>query len=134
VLVRAWGTLTDEELAENSRTLRDDPRFQPDFSQLADLRGVTLLTATRTGIRYLAQINPFGAGARRAIVVGSEVAFGMARMYDLTRADALDEVEVFRDLPDALDWLGLLAVPEAAEHLARLEEAERRERDDGSDG
>jgi len=124
VLVRAWGTVSDEELAEHARALRADPRFRPDFRQLGDLRGITTLDATRAGIRQLAELSPFGAGARRAIVVGSEVAFGMARMYELMRGEGQDEVEVFRDLPAALDWLGI-AGAQASPLLARLGEAER---------
>ena len=38
---------------------------------------------TASTIREMVRLNPFGAGARRALVVTSDELFGMARMYQL---------------------------------------------------
>lgn len=109
VYSRAWGAVTDEELAAHSRALKADPRFQPDFLQLQDLLDLSEPRVSAEGLRRLAALNPFGKGARRAVVVASTVAYGLARMHELLRAGSGDELQVFRNRAAALGWLGLPA-------------------------
>ncbi len=106
VLSRSWGVLTQALLLAHSRALAGDPRFQPSFAQLSDLREVTDITVTAPGVREAAEASPFGAGSRRALVASSDFIFGMARMYELFRENATGEVMVFRDVHEALRWLG----------------------------
>jgi len=107
VLSRAWGVVTDRDLLAHVRALAADARFRPHFSQLADIRGAADVAVSSSGIKDLAKLNPFGAGARRAVVVDRDVIFGMARMYQMMREPSTDEVEIFRDLDLALEWLGI---------------------------
>jgi hypothetical protein len=109
VYSRAWGVVTDEELAMHSRALRADPRFSPDFRQLQDLVEVTAWKVTVGGLRALAAINPFGTGGRRAVVVSGDVGFGLARMHESLRGDSPDALHVFRRMDEALAWLALPA-------------------------
>jgi len=74
---------------------------------VCDFIDVTDVKVTASGVREMTGLNPFGAGARRALAVSSDVAYGMARMYQIMRSDAQDEVEVFRDIDSALEWLGV---------------------------
>jgi len=104
---RAWGLVRNEELTAHSRALRADPRFQPDFRQVQDLLSVERAEITAAGLRELASLNPFGKGARRAVVVGSDELFGLARMHELLRQPDRDELQVFREIGPALAWLGL---------------------------
>lgn len=116
VLSRGWGVLTDRELVAHVHALSADPRFRPDLHQLVDFLGVTDVRVTASGVREMTGLNPFGAGARRALAVSSDVAYGMARMYQIMRSDAADVVEIFRDIDSALEWLG---VAEAKAELLR---------------
>jgi hypothetical protein len=43
--------------------------------------------------------------ARRAIVVQSDLGFGMSRMYELLRGDLTQTIRVFRDVDQAKRWL-----------------------------
>jgi len=104
---RAWGVVRNEALTAHSRALRADPRFQPDFRQLQDFLSVERTEITAAGLRELASLNPFGAGARRAVVVPSDELFGLARMHELLRQPGRDELQVFREIAPALEWLGL---------------------------
>jgi hypothetical protein len=104
---RAWGVVTDEELDAHSRALRADPRFEPSFRQFQDLTDATEPRVTPAGLLLLAQINPFGKHARRAVVVASDVVYGLARMHEQLRNESGDDLRVFRDRADALAWLGL---------------------------
>ena len=108
VFSRASGRLTDDDLQNHQRRLREDPDFRPDLNQLFDFQTVTDLQVTAAGIRILAERNPFGAGARRAFVVASQVMYGMLRMFQILTDDHPDELRVqFSDLEAARAWLGL---------------------------
>ena len=112
VLSRGWDVLTDGELLAHVRALTIDPRFVRKFHQLADLRDVVDVEVTASTIREMARLNPYGVGSRRAVVVTSDVLFGMARMYQILRDQPADELEIFRKLEDALRWLGILNAKE----------------------
>lgn len=112
VYSRAWDVLTPAVLLAHSRALAGDPRFQPSFAQLSDLRDVTEVTVSGEDIREAAEASPFGAGARRAIIVSSDLIFGMTRMYEALRENVSEDLMVFRDVPSALHWLGTRAPSE----------------------
>jgi hypothetical protein len=103
----AWGTLTDEELQAHSRTLTADPRFEPSFRQLQDLTDVGYPRVTTDGLRILARMNPFRKNARRAVLVATDLIFGLARMHEQLREGSEDELQVFQDQAAALAWLSL---------------------------
>jgi hypothetical protein len=111
VYTRGWGVVTDAMILAQAHALKSDPRFQPSFAQLYDLREATL-AFTSAGVRAVALESPFGAGARRAFVSGpSDSLFGMVRMYEALRERAPDNVEGFRSVHEALRWLGTSAPP-----------------------
>ncbi len=107
VFTEASGVVTDSELIEFQKQLRDDPEFEPDFHQLSDCRAIDEVGVTSEGVQEAASRSPFGQGSLRAIVVSSDVAFGMARMFENLRHEAQDEVRVFRNAQEARRWLGL---------------------------
>ena len=102
---RAWGLLIDRDLLETQQRLREDPRFEPTYCQIWDFTAVQQLSLTGDGLRKLAANSPFSRDARRAIVVGSEGAYGMARMYALLSDRNPDHFRIFRDTPAAVKWL-----------------------------
>ena len=101
------GVVTDQELSNNQRELRRDPDYDPVFGQLIDACYVTDIAVSSDLVVALAKATPNVPGAKRAIVVASDVAFGMARMFQIIREDAPEEVRVFRDIDEARRWLGL---------------------------
>ena len=121
VLSCGWGIVTEREFLAHVLALTADARFAPHFHQLVDLRDVTDVRLTFSTVRELARLNPFGAGARRALVVTCDVVFGMARMYQILTDESPDELEIFRKLDDALQWLGIADAKE--ELLAALSDA-----------
>lgn len=107
LLSRAWGVFTDRDLSAHLDAFTNDPQFRPNFDQLADLREVTSVAITSSGIRDQVRENPFGPGSRRALVVSSDAAYGMARMFQTLHEESAAPVEIFRDFDAALAWLGL---------------------------
>jgi hypothetical protein len=104
VYSRAWGVLTDQDLSDNRDALFADPAFDPGLAQLYDFTEVTEVQVTSAVVRQLAQTSRFAPRARRAIVVSSDDAFGMARMYSLL-SDREEMTQVFRDRASAMQWL-----------------------------
>ena len=103
----AAGRLTEEDLRLHQRGLASDPAFRPDLAQLWDASAVERVELTNRCIRELASANPFGRGARRAIAAPNDLAFGIARMFEMLRAETEDEVHVFRSMAEARAWLEL---------------------------
>ena len=106
VLSRTWGVVRVDEMLALNEAIASDPRFRPDFSQFADMGAVTELDIATDLLRLFVAKVPFGAGARRALVAGSDVVFGMARMYATLAGGRQGEFHVFRDVDLALEWLG----------------------------
>jgi hypothetical protein len=104
VYSRAWGVFTDEDLAETRASLFTDPAFSPDFAIVIDLSDVTELRLTSRALLNLAMTSRFAPTVRRAIVVSSDVAYGMARMFAILTGRE-ERVQVFRDRASALEWL-----------------------------
>jgi hypothetical protein len=107
VLSRGWGVVTGAELLAHAHALAADPRFHPAWRQLFDLRDATRGEVDRATIVQLASLSPFGHGARRAIVVPGDLAYGLSRMFEILREPVPDEICVCRSLPEACKWLGL---------------------------
>ena len=94
---RAWGLLIDRDLLDSQQRLREDPRFEPTYCQIFDFTAVEQLSLTADGLRALAANSPFSRDARRAIVVGTEGAYGMARMYAMLSDRNPRHFRIFRD-------------------------------------
>jgi hypothetical protein len=107
VLTAEWGELSDADLRGLYDRIAEDPAFDPTFRQLCDLRNVTRITASVETLRYLAQSRIFHPGVRRAFVVGREVDFGLARLFQAYSETEGQVVEVFRSMSEAEVWLGL---------------------------
>ena len=101
------GNLVEAELFTLQDALRSDPAFKPHFRQLIDFTAVTEADVSTEAVRRLAIGNPFGPGARRAFVAPLPLVFGLARMFEMLIEQGRDEVQVFRELPEARRWLGL---------------------------
>lgn len=97
-------TLADG-LSHQEKLLRD-PDFASSFSQLLDCTHVTKIELEPEDVRTLAQKAIFSSNSRRAILVSSDLAFGLARMFVMFR-ESLGEkgVRVFHDLEEALYWV-----------------------------
>jgi len=100
------GAVTVEEVRALAEALRDDPDFRPDLNQMIDLRATEVAIST-DDIKGLARISPFGEGSRRALVVASDVLFGLSRICEIWGEESGAEVDVFKDYQEAMAWLGL---------------------------
>ena len=106
VLSRSWGVVTGEEMLSLIQAAVTDPHFHPDFSQLVDMRAVSEVEVTTDFVRLFVAKSNLGAASRRALVAGSDVVYGMARIYGTLLDGRPGEFRIFHDLQLALEWLG----------------------------
>ena len=103
----AIGTLTGDDLIAHATALGADTGFDPGFTQLADFRPVSALHLRASDIRRLAEINPFGREALRVLLVQSDLAFGMARMYQILLDEHGEAIHITRSADEAWHLLQL---------------------------
>ncbi|HEY8152991.1 MAG TPA: hypothetical protein VII72_02565 [Myxococcota bacterium] len=106
VLLRVSGELDDEGLLALAAQLRSEPDVKPDFALLIDLREASGLAVTGTGVRALvAEPLVLAPTSRRAVVVPTDLGFGMARMYEMLRDERGGVTRAFRDFDEARRWV-----------------------------
>lgn len=106
VFSRAWGVLSDREIIAHAAALKSDPNFDRGLRQVGSFLAVNALLLTSAAIRAVAQDNPFPRDARRAFVVPSDEAYGLARMFALYLDADPKQFEIFRALEPAMEWVG----------------------------
>jgi hypothetical protein len=106
VLSTASGVFTLADALAHHKQLLKDPDFDPRYSQLVDLTHTSKVELSAEDVRILAERRVFWPCSRRAILVGDDLLFGLARMFEMPRENAGDDgIRVFRKLDDALDWI-----------------------------
>ena len=107
VRTRAEGVLTESETSELYENIRNDPAFEPGFSQLCDLTVVQEIQTSAPYLRDLARQSIFSSGARRAFVTSQLFHYGLARMLQNFCEMEGTEIAVFKSMAEAEQWLGL---------------------------
>jgi hypothetical protein len=104
----AHGELTDQDVFSHQEKLRNDPDFDPNYSQLADCTKVTKAEDLSTDAIYeLARRNPFTVKSKRAFVAPKKLLYGLLRMFQILTVDYADDLNVFKELSEAREFLGL---------------------------
>jgi hypothetical protein len=112
VVAVATGRIGDADLIDYAERLHADPDRGKAKHELVDLRHVARDSdVSSAGVRQLAEFwsdrADTIAGGRLAIIAPSDVGYGMSRMYQILRSDGPDSIQVFRDLVEALRWVGV---------------------------
>jgi len=110
VIARFLGNVTGEELVQFIDGAFGDERIKAQNLRFNDLRGIT-------GPRDAPELSHFASLAARyddakppersAIVVNTDIDFGMARVFIGHLGEAGDAWQVFREAGEAARWLGL---------------------------
>lgn len=106
MLSSAYGVFSRADSVAHRQELLKDPDFDPSYSQVADFTQVTKFDLSAEDINELAQESVFSPQSRRALIVPSDVAYGLARMFGTLRETQGEiEIGVFRSLEEALEWV-----------------------------
>jgi hypothetical protein len=114
ILVRFDGNLSIAELAQAADLLDAVDRASPGIYRLIDLTAVSGVNLDFGAIARFAEDRRRWSLARRvkaAILVGSDVMFGLARMYEQMLDNPEISVDVFRNRTAAMAWLGIQGEP-----------------------
>ncbi len=102
IRITGVGALAVDEYVELNRAISEDEKCQGITRRLYDMKQVEI-AQTYERQNSLNERTKNSSGEKLAILVGSEVAFGMARIYQ-SLADQVT-VEIFYNEQKALDWL-----------------------------
>ena len=118
LIVTTWeGEARDIEFIEAIKNYQKNIQNNPDyvdFNEVVDFRKVTKLKLTNEGIKIIGTIasttDTKGINKKLALIVSSNLAFGLARMYEAYRSfskNANKEIRVFKDETAAFKWVKL---------------------------
>ena len=103
------GRMSLEDALAHSYTLKTDPGFKPEFSEVIDLSRFTgtdmNLDAMKAFARGL-QGEVFSHHARRAVVAPADPAFDLSNQYRGFRQES-ENFQVFHSMDEAMHWLGV---------------------------
>lgn len=104
IFVRFGKKLKPMDIRRYAEHLRNNPEFDPDFSEIVDLTEVEDLALRAEDFLQLAdQVDCFSAGAWRAFVVRNSVQDHAARMHKILRMPT--NMRIFSLLEDARAWV-----------------------------
>jgi hypothetical protein len=109
VFTTAYDVLTEDELFEHKRKLISDPKFKPGFVELSDVRFISDLAISPSGLEAFVAQDKSDAehlkDFKLAIVVSGALEFGMGSMYEMMSRENNASVRIFRELGQAKEWL-----------------------------
>jgi len=116
LLVTTWeGEAGDKEFIEAIKKYQKDLQNEPDYikyNEIVDLSKITKFKFTTEGIKSIGQIasttDQNEAYRKLALIVDSNLAYGLARMYVAYRSlynKANKKVNVFKNEKEAYKWL-----------------------------
>ena len=113
VFSKATGEFCHADVVEHMARIARHPDFRPEFHQLMDGRDIARVDLSGDEVQDLASRTIFSAHSKRAIVVANDHDFGIARMFGTYREiRGKEDIRSFKNMPDALAWLGLSAEPD----------------------
>ena len=107
IFLHLSGVVTETELFTTGRAANSDERVKEGFARLINLSDVTNFSLSSDAIRRLADVSRSVPAGRRALVATSPVTFGIARMWEQNLMLPEGTSQVFDNLPDAMEFLGL---------------------------
>jgi len=116
LIVTTWdGDLVDIDLIEALKEYQKDIQGHPEhlgYNELVDLSNVRRIKVTTEGIKNIGRIasrtDQNGVDRKLAFIVSSDLAFGLARMYEAYRGftrKTNKEIRTFRNKSDAYKWV-----------------------------
>jgi hypothetical protein len=101
------GDVSVEEMRAYIEALHADPLYHAELGGLIDARRITRLPASDELQEFVRLALDSGASrrTRRAVLVDSEVAYGLARVLEAHSAEGSTAYRPFRNHEHALQWL-----------------------------
>jgi len=111
VLTQLYGKLTPVELVSHVETMGGLCSANQAIIELVDCRLATDVTEitgeSLMAVASLEQGQPWADGSKCAVVVSTELHYGLARIYTTIASDTRMEAKVFYAVDEAITWLGI---------------------------
>jgi hypothetical protein len=106
VWVKFRKRVTETEITNYAASLRSSPLFEPQFSEIVDLREVEQFELHGEQMMKLAdKVDPFSFDSKRAFIVRDATQSHAARMHQILRT-AHQNIRIFHSLEEAEHWMG----------------------------
>jgi hypothetical protein len=109
--LKGWGKLGINEIAVTGARIFAEDEWENGFSILLDYREVTEMDVHREEIMSLVSQDKENMHlfdkSKCAVVAESDIVFGLSRMWEALAWDIKATKMIFRDIDDAVNWLGL---------------------------
>lgn len=108
VRLTATNPLKTGDLETYYRVSRRDPRFSPDMHRLVDFRGIAPMPACADVVRVARSrrgAEPVGTDVRIAVLVDSDLAYGVSMQFGAHAGLEDDELRVFWRESEAVAWI-----------------------------
>jgi hypothetical protein len=102
---RMWGAVSTADFMDLTSRIVVDPRFEPDFRALGDLREVTVLAGDALTFGSLASSQVYVPGTRRATVASQDEVVEMLQLFAGYSARFGQVLRVFTDMEEAEHWV-----------------------------
>jgi len=127
VLTLIYGKLTNAEIGEHVLAMNKEYAGEAALVELADCRYLTDISELDArGLMVSANLEKGQlrtAGGKGAIVVASDLIYGMARVYASIAEQSRIDSQVYRDMDKAIEWLNVVHLKdEIYEHAERVAE------------
>ena len=110
VEITASGSVNVLELKEIFLEFVEHRDWQAGFNMLCDYRDIEDFPVTTRDIddinEWQASIDALIGDGRCAVVACKDLVFGMSRMWELISSERSQQIRVFRQMKDAVIWLG----------------------------
>ena len=115
LMVKGTGAVIEDDLRKGTAAAIEEIGTRPRLRCLIDYSQVTEIRLTVDTVRLMAESPFFQPESRRAFLAPTDLAFGMARMYQtFAELSTAGNVRVFRNRADAIAWLNDGVTPELA--------------------
>ena len=100
------GDVTEEEFLRHMDTIRSYHSFDPSFSEVIDLRGVTELRISTEALnRVVRQEDLFRKDSRHVVIAAPGLISRLARAFQTQAAESRPPLKVVRTPEEAFDYL-----------------------------
>jgi len=108
--ITARGSVNVLELKEIFLETVEHRDWQAGFKMLCDYRGIVDFAVTTRDIdninEWQASIDAVIGDGKCAVVACKDLVYGMSRMWELISSERSQQIRVFRQMKDAVIWLG----------------------------
>ena len=104
------GLITEPILLQSYTELLSDIDYDSTLNDLVDMTNVERLEVAGSGVRDLVDMfTKSGAvsSTKLALVAPLSHVFGLSRMYEMMSEGTSEQIQVFSDLKEAEEWLGI---------------------------